>query len=382
MLKNYLKIAFRNILKRKGYSFINVFGLSLGIAAALLLFLYAQYELSWDRFNKKAEDIYLVYKERVTPTGTQDTFDTWVPLRHELLSAYPAIEEAARTFSSDSWIEGNEKKFREAVTYTDASLFNIFSIGLQEGDPANPFPDLHSIVISREIAQKYFEDQNPIGKILRVDFEVDYVVTGVLEDIPRNSSVQMDIAVLGESSPDYDDFKNNWNSSFLNTYVLLRKGTRAGELESQFPGLITKIWDEETASRTNFKLMPLLELNDYFANSDRYAYIHIAIALIIILIACINFMNMSTARSIERAKEVGMRKALGAQRAQIIRQFLGEAVILSLIAVISGVMIAELILPYFNNLYDVELNFSLISNPGSLLILLGLTMLVGIFAGG
>lgn len=382
MLLNYFKIAIRNIWKRKGYSFINVFGLSLGVAAAILLFLYANYELSWNQSHDRADDTYLIYKERITPSGTQDSFDTWVPLRNELLSTYPAIEEAARFFNSTNWTEANEKKFRERITYTDASLFDIFSLGLREGDPDNPFPDLHSAVISQEIARKYFGYENPIGKPLRINYAVDYVVAGVLEEIPGNSSVQIDIAVQAESSLQYDDFKDNWGTSFLNTYLLLRPGTTAAELEAQFPDFITKIWDEETASRTNFKLMPLLEVNDYFADSDRFAYIHIGIALIIILIACINFMNMSTARSIERAKEVGMRKSLGARRGQLVRQFLGEAMLLGLVAVMLGVVVAELVLPRFNSLYDVDLNFSIVGDPFNLLLLIGFVVLIGILAGG
>jgi putative ABC transport system permease protein len=382
MLRNYLKIAIRNIWKRKEYSFINVFGLSLGVAATILLFLYGQYELSWDEFNKKSENIYQVYKERVTPSGTQDTFDTWVPLRSELLSTYPVIEKAVRVYNTSIWVEGNEKKFQETVTYTDDSLFDMFSFNLQKGDLSNPFPDLHSAIISKDIAQKYFGDTDPIGKVLRLNFDQNYVVSGVLEDIPQNSSVQMDIAVLGESSSDYEDFKDNWNNSFLNTYILLQPGASSDELEAQFPDFITKIWDEETASRTNFKLMPLTELNDNFANSDQYAYIHIAIALVIIVIAGINFMNMSTARSIERAKEVGMRKALGARRFQVIRQFLGEAILLSVVAVLFGILMAELALPYFNSLYNVGLSFDVLGNLSNIGLLLGFTLLIGLLAGG
>lgn len=382
MLRNYLKIAIRNIWKRKGYSFINVFGLSLGVAATILLSLYAKNELSWDQFNEKSDNIYQVYKQRITPSGTQDTFDTWVPMRSELLSTYPAIEDAARVYNTSNWVKGNEKKFQENVTYTDESLFNIFSFKLRKGDRSNPFPDLHSVIISREIAQKYFGDEDPVGKVLEINFDQDYVVSGVLEKIPQNSSVQMDIAVLGESSRDFEDFKDNWGSSFLNTFILLRPGASPEALESQFPNFITKIWDKETASRTNFKLMPLGNLNNYLNDSFRYAYIHIAIALVIIIIACINFMNMSTARSIERAKEVGLRKAIGAPRFQVILQFLGEAIFLSAIAVVLGIVMAELVLPYFNSLYSVELNIDVLGNPSNIALLLGFTLLIGLLAGG
>ena len=382
MLRNYLKIAFRNLWKRKGYSAINIFGLSIGVAATIILSLYAYNELSFDQFNEHAEDTYMVYKQRITPSGTQDAFDTWVPLKDELERSFPSVVSAVRQYSSRAWVEVGQEKFQERVTYTDESLFDIFSFDLTEGDVNNPFPDLHSVILSKEIAQKYFGNENPIGRTIRLNFNQDYMVSGVMEEIPQNSSVQMDMAIQIQSDPDYADFEQNWGTSFLMTYVQLREGASPDNLEAQFPSLITKIWDEETAQRTNFKLLHLLEVNDSRNNSFRYAYIHLGIALIIILIACINFMNMATARSMERAREVGMRKALGAQRGQLVRQFLGEAFLLSSISVLSGILITELALPYFNDLYNVELSLGLLSSPFAWLSLAGLVAVLSFLAGG
>lgn len=381
MLKNYIKIAIRNVLKRKGYSAINIFGLSVGVAATIILSLYAYNELTYDTFNEHAEDIYMVYKERITPSGTQNSFDTWVPLKDELVSSFPSVANATRLYNNRIWVESEDKKFQESVTYTDESLFNMFSFRLTEGDNQNPFPDLHSLIISKEMAVKYFGNQRALGKTLRLNFEQDYVVSGVLEEIPENSSVQMDFAIQIQSDPSYADFEQNWGTSFLTTYVLLRPDTNREELETGFSEFITKIWDSETADRTNFKLLPLLEVNNSRNNSFRYAYIHLGIALVIILIACINFMNMATARSMERAREVGMRKALGAVRSQLIYQFLGEAFVLSFISVAAGILLTELALPYFNQLYNVSLNLDLLGTPLVLLTLIGLALALSLCAG-
>ncbi len=372
MLKNYIKIAIRNVWKKKGYSAINIFGLSIGVAATIILSLYAYNELTYDRFNENAEEIYMVYKERVTPSGTQNSFDTWVPLKDELVSSFPSIVNAVRQYTNREWVETGQKKFQEFITYTDESLFEMFSFRLAEGNNRDPFPDLHSIIISKEMAEKYFGNERAIGKTLRLNFDQEYVVSGVLEEIPDNSSVQIDMAIQAESDPSYDDFAQNWGTSFLITYIQLEEGTTKEEMEAQFPAFVTKIWDRETSERTNFKLLPLLEVNDSRNNSFRYAYIHLGIALVIILIACINFMNMATARSMERVQEVGMRKVLGAGRVQLIRQFLGEALVLCLISVAVGVLLAELALPYFNSLYNVSLGLDLLGSP---LVLFGLAAL-------
>lgn len=380
MLKNYIKIAFRNIWKRKGYSLINIGGLGIGIAAAILITLYAINQLTYDTFHENSDDIYMVYKERITPTGVQDTYDTWVPLKTEIEVTYPNVKQAARTFTQDVWMEAKEKEFQEEVLYTDPELFEIFSFPLKNSIE-DPFPSLQSIIISPEIAQKYFGNENPIGKVFRLAYEREYVVSGVLEEIPQNSSIQIDMAVQIESSGGYEDFKENWGSSFLETYIQLEQGSNPAELEAQFPELITTIWDAETAGRTNFKLLPLTEMYNRFNDSDKYSYILLGIAIAIILIACINFMNMATARSLERVREVGMRKALGGQRSQLILQFLSESVLIVFVALLVGICIAELLLPAFNSLYDLQLSINVFENKEALLLLLAGGLLLGLISG-
>lgn len=380
MIKNYIKIAFRNIGKRKGYSLINIGGLGIGIAAAILISLYAINELTYDSFHENSDDIYMVYKERITPTGTQDTYDTWVPLKIELEETYPNVIGAARTFTQDVWMEAEGKKFREEVVYTDPELFEMFSFPLKNSIETS-FPSLQSIVISEEIAQKYFGNENPVGKVFRLAYERDYVVSGVLKEIPQNSSIQIGMAIQLESAGSYEDVKENWGSSFLETYIQLEESSTPSELEAQFPAFITKIWDEETAGRTNFKLLPVTEMYNRFNDSDKYSYILLGIAIAIILIACINFMNMATARSLERVREVGMRKALGGQRSQLILQFLSESTLIVFISLLVGVCIAELILPAFNNLYDLQLSLNILENVQALSILAAGGILLGLISG-
>lgn len=381
MIKNYFKIAFRNLWKRKGYSLINIAGLSVSIALAILITLFAVNELTYDHFHEHADQIYRVYKERVTPTGTQETYDTWVPLKIEMEKTYPSVKRAARIFTQNIWMQANGKRFQETVMYTDPELFEMFTLPLSRGNSDNPFPSLQSMVISRDIARKYFGDEDPIGKIFRLAYARDYVVSGVLEEIPQNSSIQIDMAVQMESAGGYENVKENWNSSFLATYIQLNKEASAADLEAQFPAFITKIWDKDTAERTNFKLLSLTDQYDRFNDSDKYAFILLGIAAAIILIACINFMNMATARSLERAREVGMRKVLGGQRVQLIMQFLGESVLVTLLALLIGIGLSEAFLPAFNALYNLELSLNFLGNIELVLVLVAGGILVGLISG-
>ena len=381
MLKNYLKISIRNLRKHRGYAAINVAGLGLGIAAALLIGLYARNELTYDRFHENAERTYLVYKERVTPAGTQATYDTWVPLLERMQADFPAVEGGTRVSSEQQWVQHADERFEETVDYVDPSFFEVFTFSLVRGDPANPLPHNNAVVLSEETAQKYFGEADPIGQTLTVDYQVDYTVTGVLAEVPENSTLQPNLVVRSTSAPDYDAFIDNWGSSFLSTYILLAEGTTPDALEAQFPAFIERIWDEEVARRTNFKLLPLPDAYDTFTDSRQYAYILLAIALATILIACINFINLSTARSAERAREIGMRKVLGAMRPQLIGQFLGESTLMGLMGLLLGLTLAELLLPTFNNLYELDLTLNVLGSPLTLLGVLVLGLVLGLFSG-
>lgn len=381
MFQNYLKIALRNLIKHRGYAFTNIFGLGIGIAATILILLYARHELTYDQVHKNARDVYLVYKERITPTGTQNTYDTWVPLLQALKEDYPAIISGTREITSTLWVRQADQEFQEEISYVDPEMFGVFTLPLVEGNASNPLPDKNSVVISREMAQKYFGDDDPIGRTLTIDFRTNYSVSGVLKKLPENSSINPDFVVPISSASWYDRNQDNWGGSFLNTYVQLAHGASAAQVEGQFPPFIKKIWGEEVASRTNFRLLPLLDLHATQTGSRKYAYILLGIAFATMLIASINFMNIATARSLERAREIGMRKVLGAMRAQLIKQYLGEAFLISLLAMTLGIGLAELFLPKFNQLYNLHLDLDLFTDPLTPAVLVGLALVLGMLSG-
>lgn len=381
MIRSYLLVAIRSLLKRKGFSAINVVGLSMGLAAVILIFLYAQHELSYDRFHANGERIYQVYKERITPTGTQVTRDTWIPMADRLVREYPSVESAVRMWDQNGWVRHEDQRFQERVTYTDGSLLDVFTFPLARGDARTALSDPNAAVVSKAVATRYFGDDDPIGRTIRIDNTVDYTVTGVFDDIPSNSTIDIDIAVPATSIPGYAEAANDWGGSFLFTYVLLDDPAAAASLEAQFPALVRTIWDAEVASRTRFKLEPLHNLQDALSGNRQYAYILLGIAFVILLIASINFMNLATARSLERAREIGMRKVLGARRRQLVYQFIGESTILSLTSLGLGFLAVLAVLPIFNDLYALELGLDVLRQPFVAASLLLLGVGVGVLAG-
>lgn len=355
--------------------------MSLGIGSMLLIALFSINELNYDRFHENEDQIYRVYKQRITPTGVQDAMDLWAPMKDELINTYPGIKKAARHWAGGVWVEIGENTFEETVTYTDPEFFEIFSFSLSNGNNPQPFTNLSSVVISEEVAQRFFNDEDPIGKSITIDFETEYIVTGVMEDIPINSSLQPEIVVLLESDPGYSEYESSWGGSFLSIYALLNENVHPEEIEAQFPDFITKIWNEEENQRTNFKLMALPDMYNYFNNSNQTVFILIGIAIALIIIAIINFVNLATARSIERNKEVGVRKSLGASRPQLIKQFLGESVLISLFALLLSILLVEMALPMFNQFINLELNSPWEMPPLFLIFLLISTIIIGVVAG-
>ncbi len=381
MIRSYLRVAIRSLLKRKGFSAINVVGLSVGLGAVILIFLYAQHELSYDRFHADGERIYQVYKERITPTGTQITRDTWLPMADRLVQEYPSVQNAVRMWDQNGWVRHEERRFQERVTYTDASLLDVFTFPLAKGDAATALSSPNTAIVSKAFAIRYFDDADPLGRTIRIDNAVDYTVTGVLEDIPSNSTLDIDVAVPAASIPGYAEAADDWGGSFLFTYVLLDDPASAPRLEGRFPALVSAVWDTEVASRTRIKLEPLHNLQDALSGNRQYAYILLGIALVILFIASINFLNLATARSLERAREIGMRKVLGARRRQLVYQFIGESTILSLASLGMGFLLVLLVLPVFNGIYGLELNIDFAAQPYLPAGLLVLGLAVGLLAG-
>jgi putative ABC transport system permease protein len=405
MLINYIKTAIRNLFKHKGYSLINSMGLAIGMAACLLIALYVNQELSYDNFNKDADRIY-----RICFSGHWGGRDFNVcvapaPMSVVVLDTYPEIEEAVRFRSQGSFIvQYGDASFKEdRVIFTDASFFDIFSIPVLKGDPQTALKEPQTLVLSRKTAEKYFRDEDPIGKTLRLDNRTDFIVTGVFEEIPDNSHFHYDILLSMES---HADSKNQiWLSMNYPTYILLHEGADYKTLEVKFEELIEKYVNPQMSAFMGSSVEELYEkgeiLAEYFLqplrsihlhsdllgelepNSDaKYVYIFSAIALFIIIIAAINFINLSTARSAGRAKEVGIRKVLGSFRKQLIGQFLTESMVSSIVSMIVALVLVRLTLSFFNRLSGKALGMEDLGQSSMIVIVLALTIITGFLAGG
>lgn len=381
MFGNYFKIAIRNLIKHKFHSAINILGLAVGIASSIIIFLYAQNELTYNTNHEKADNIYQIYKERNLPAGVQVVRDTWFPMAQALKDEYPVIKKAAHIWDADEWIEVGEKRILLNVSYVNEDIFDVFTLPLKVGDKDEVFSDINSAVITDDIAARLFGNENPLGKTVRVDFNTAYTITGILEDPPQNTGIAPTFMVRSESISNYERQLTNWGSSYLYTYLLLEEGSNPANLEEQFPGFVVKTWDEELSETMKLKLTPLLQLYDDETNANQQAYILIGIAVGILLIASFNFMNLTTSRSIERAKEVGMRKVLGAQRLQLVKQFINESLVMAFVAMIAGIFITELLLPQFNELFGMRLELNYLENLRTLGGLLLLGAAVGFFSG-
>jgi putative ABC transport system permease protein len=381
MIKNYLKITFRNIQRHKFFSFINIAGLAIGMACAILILLWVKDELSYDRFHENAEEIYRVLlnyrnSDSYGPNGPG-------PLGPALREEYPEIVNSARFFFKDkSSLRYKDKIFTGLVCGTDHSFFEMFTFPFIKGDPKNSLSGPSSIVLTEGTAKKFFGSENPVGKTLGFEWVgrwYDYTVTGVVKDVPLNSHIQFDFLLplnfVTKSGMSIED----WDVICYYTYVLVQKGVQISALNEKIANTIKRHLPE---SQHTLSLQPLTRIHLYgFTEGGpiTYVYIFSTIAILILFVACINFMNLSTARSTGRAKEVGMRKVVGSNRLQLIKQFLGESLFLSFIALIFALMMVNFLLPLVNNLLgkELELDFS-----GRLILsLIGIAVLTGISSG-
>ncbi len=376
-----IKTALRNMLKHKSFVLVNTLGLAVAIASSIVILLYARNELSYDQFHANAERIHLVVKERTTAQGVVELRDTWIPLLGAMQSRYSEISAGARYFETINWVEANGQKFQAQPAFTDPAFLDMFSFQLAHGDPRTALDGVNSIILSAEMASRLFGADDPMGQRVTLDFDQDFLVSGVLEEIPGNSTLRPDMIVPFEAAvPPDAEANSSWGSSFLFTYLQLENAEQASYLEAQFPEMVRSLFGEEGPNgvdNMSLRLWSLPSLRDRQEGTAATSYALLLIALAIILIACVNFMNLTTARSLERAREVGVRKALGAQRTQLVVQFLSESMSVSFLALLLGVYLAEFLLPAFNALYGLELQLDLLSDG----LLLALLLLVGLSAG-
>lgn len=365
IFRNYSKVTVRNLMRRKTPSFINILGLSMGITAFLLIFLFTFPIFTFEDIHVNKDNIFLAYKERVTPDGTQPTYDTWVPMAKRLKNDYPAIKSASSVYIGDAKVIKNEQFIDEEVIYTDQDFFEIFSYEVTKGQPSNVLPDKRSLAISRPYAEKYFGDTDPMGQLLEIflqeeDTTLTFQVTAIIGVFPENTSKQPNLVIRMDGLPFYAEYAENWGGSFLETFVLLDKNSSAAQMEKQFPALIEQIWDKQTMENTHFKLLPLDSYYDTFIGSKEDARTLFLIGLGILFIASINFMNLSVANASHRLREIGVRKVLGAFKGQVRAQFIFEAIFTTTLSVILAAALVLLIIPYFNDFFEVNISWRML----------------------
>ena len=375
MLKNYLKITLRNMIRYKGYSFITIFGLAIGITCCMLIFLWIQDELGYDRFHTDNLNIYQV----LSHTDIKNIAVTPVLLGPTLKDKYPEIVETTRYhwFFSGTTFKYEDKQFIEkGVRLADPSFFTVFSFPFLKGNPETALEDPYSIVISETIAKKYFAEKDPIGHILTMNNQHDFTVTGVVKNVPNNSTLRFDMVIPMQFRIQTEKtWYTNWDNLFVFTFIKLHDHCTADNINAK----IAHIAEEKTkGKRVTLSVLPFNERHFFFYSDKMYVYIFATIAIFILMIAGFNYMNLATARSVKRAKEIGMRKVNGASRKHIIVQFLGESLFISLAALVLSLTFLSLLLPLFNTLTEKEmvLNYTFI-----LPVSIGLTLVTGIVAG-
>lgn len=380
MLRNHIKMALRQLSRQKGYSFIKIMGLAIGMACFILIGLWVRDELSFDQFHQKKERIFRILNK--TASGNLIPSPTYA-LAPALKSLYPEVEEFSRVwFFHGSLVKYGDKSFEEDRIYmADPGFFRMFSFPFVKGDPETALAERNAIVLTEDAALKYFGTEDPIGKVLYLAQDrADFTVTGIIENIPPNSHMQFDFMIrvefLGE------DRLARWGEWVGPCYILLRKDASA----SAFTAKIADIYKENVNPQVTFSpvLQPLTKVHLYefgVPGSIKKVYIFSVIAVFILFMACINFMSLTTARSAQRAKEVGMRKVIGALRSQIIRQFLGEALVVAFFSLILALALVEAFLPPFNLFTGKFLTLLSLANLSIILTLLLTTVVVGLLAG-
>ncbi|MFN8353341.1 MAG: ABC transporter permease [Spirosomataceae bacterium] len=386
MFKNYLKIAFRNLLKNKLFSFINIMGLALGMTCSLLIMLWVQDELEVDHFHKNGSRLYRVM-ENQHYTGVINTFaSTPGVLAENIVKDFPEIVNASQMLWEEEPLFTVGTTFeKEKGRYVQADFLKMFSFELEKGDPRTALKRPDGVVISKKLAEKYFKNQDPIGKIIRIDNRDDAMVTGVLKDLPANSSLKFDFLMSYDRWLKTNEWAKEWGNNGPRCFVMLHPSASIDKVNTKIKNYI------KTKNKNSNVELFLQNYGDSYLysnweagkqNGGRIEYVKIfsVVAVFILLIACINFMNLATARSVKRAKEVGVRKVVGAYRSSLMGQFIGESILITVFALLFSLLFVQLMLPTFNDLTEKHLAFNF-ANPSVWLILLGLTVITGIVAG-
>ncbi|MCE2435548.1 MAG: ABC transporter permease [Candidatus Latescibacteria bacterium] len=389
MFRSYLIATLRTLLKNRGLTAINILGLAIGMASVILIALYIQYEFSYDRHHVNATRIYRVIRTVSMENTTSVNPRASGALAPALKRDFPEVQEAIRTQLLTSWVKTDDRFFQQDVCVADREIFNVFTIPFVIGDPGTALTQPGSMVLTESMARKFFQNQNPIGKTLQVDHQelsgtVTYFVTGIVRDFPPNSTFYFDCLTATPGG----QLANLWSmwqptGSFrpFFTYLLLPEGYDHRALEQKLPGLKARYLGDEERQTTRYILQPLTRMHLWENGDIKQVYAFGLVAGFILVLACVNFMNLSTARSSTRAREVGLRKVVGASRQQLIGQFLGESVLVALVAMIVALVVVELILPWFNSFIQRDLVLHSTENLWWLIGLIGFGLGVGVIAG-
>lgn len=401
MLKNYIVVAYRSLLKKLGYSLVNIFGLSAGIAVCLLIVIFVQYELSYDSFQK--DNVYRIALNRVYPE--REVNYSFIPhsIGPQLMVDFPEVTNVARMLAAGGPVViryGENFFYEEKILFADSSVFEVIHVPLVEGDPKTALKEPNSIVLTESTVKKYFGDKNPIGETMETA-QGNFIVRAIAKDYPANSHLEFDFLVSLSTFPFMA--QPQWIGFDAITYIELRPGTDPERFEANFPEFVKKYaagpiqqrngisYDEYIAAGNgyNYSLQPIRDIHlhshlegEIKANGNiTYVYIFISAAVFILLIACINFMNLSTARSTERAKEVGIRKVLGSVRKQLVYQFITESVLITLTSSVIALIVIVFALPFFAEVSNRALSLNFLLEPVTIVVMLLMIFAIGFLAG-
>jgi len=381
MFKSYVTIALRNFKRHKVYSFINISGLAIGMACCVLILLWINDETQYDRFHEQTENLYRVLNDLNYGPYSQLSDGTAYPLGPAMKEEIPEVREIVRLLPTRKILiaYGEKKYYEENFIFADPSLFAIFTFPFIQGNPQTALSSPSSVVITQDMASKYFGSQDPLGKTIQTQNQNDYIVTGIIENIPKNSHLQFGFVGSIERAV-VMGARTHWSGWLYDTYILLQPNTSFEEVNSKLEEWIKT----KDAEESRYYLQPLSDVHLYGLQGEgaiRSLSFFSILALLILIIACINYMNLATARAGTRVKEIGLRKVVGAKRKNILRQFLSESVLFAFFALLISILLVALFLPVFNQISGKELSMNLAQNKFLFLGILGLTLLTGVLAG-
>ena len=405
MLKNYFKTAWRNLLKHKTDSSINIIGLCVAFTCALLLFLSVYFEFSFDAFHKNADNIYKLYYNVSRPKEVESGTSMPVPLTPALKQSVPEVKYVARYINSGAVVRYKDKKLSQNLKYTDADFFSMFSFAILKGNTANALRDLNNVAVRSGAAKAIFGEEDPVGKTIEMQIGEEwkpFLVSAVIADFPDNSSIAYDLVVRFENIPEYVQMADRWDSFNHEVYVQLRDGVNAAVFPKKTQPLISRALAEDIenlkrdgaaplkdGSYFQLQLLPLPDLHtatnisgEGGAINRSYLYLLLVIGILILVIACINFINLSIGRSFTRTHEIGLRKTLGAQRFQLIGQFWSEAFLICFVALAVSTGLCQWLLPKYRQLFAMNVTEDILSSPAVWLAVLVVFLVITLIAGG